>query len=802
MSINGGYGSSSSGNSVTAGGGYSQGKVDRAWVNNQSGLVATDQANIKADKIENKGALLGSLADNQTNIDTNNPIVYEDIHNYDNSEQRGASAQLSVGSQFTSSGQSTNSGSSGQKSLTLSMQNQSSESKQTSYATIGTGSIKVNGIEQTADQLKGLNRDMSNTTSATTSQITHALNAKVDLDLRFFTKDGRASIANDFNNFGGNILHVSEGITQWGKFVCEVGVGLYKFAGGDSEALTALEAGAKGISTNLKMDATTASDKDKEALKSIRDNNSVNLGWTADALSTYGDYMGYDGAINLYTDGKSFNDGTDMTLNMVQDSKGVFSDFTHELMHVAYGVQSEDAANFGSRIMTDAMSISNFFGGSSFSTESGVMRFIDESNPASNINMSMLLAGNAKAALVPEDQRQYSLTGAGEMARLGTGKITALFGININGDTAKEQSAAQKAFGAATGATSASADNLVNKLYGLQNVPQESANLPNDINEVKKDIKTTAGEMKTSLSTAEGRQQLLDSAVSNMNVAKTAEGTYNSLTAMSIIFAQNPGLLGDAGVNLGMNTIISTDLYAKGLNNSNMIYGALTIMGAGLVDTVGALGKEVKALEESAEIAKSFTEGAKTVKGFEATGKATIEEVAKITINGQEVTAADLASAIAGNGAVTNKSLMVLTDLPYNGASTMPKMTDAEVELAAIRSTFNPGSNQLVLGKYIDDTNPASYQNVAKEMKATYFQLPDDLPYNNLYPGDFQKIDSAFVNQQLKISGKEILTSHTPFNQTGGFGLEISTMKDEAGIVEYKQIYNDSLKRYLWKANK
>jgi len=441
MSINGGYGSSSSGNSVTAGGGYSQGKVDRAWVNNQSGLVATDQANIKADSIELKGALLGSLADNQTNIETNNPIVYENINNYDNSEQKGASAQLSIGSQFTKAGQPTDSGKVGQKTLTLSMQNQSSESKQTSYATIGTGSIKVNGVEQTPEQLAGLNRDMSNTTSATTSQITHALNAKIDLDLRFFTKAGRDSIADDFNNFLPNLTHSVGGIAAWTTFATyKVGQGLVGAIGGDSQSLNGILRGAQQGSAISKLNDPNADDRTKLALQDVLNNNNLNLGWTSKSYGMLGNMLGDSGSISFYTEGKSFTDGTDMYLNPTAGSANTLFAFLHEDAHINV-ITSEDAANYTASIGMMFQDIYNFVGGNSFSTDTGISQFTNPSNPASAINMKVLTSGNDAARPI-ENRQEFAkeltmvatngallLSGNGNRQTEGTSRTNSSFGV-------------------------------------------------------------------------------------------------------------------------------------------------------------------------------------------------------------------------------------------------------------------------------------------------------------------------------------------------------------------------------------
>jgi filamentous hemagglutinin len=232
-------------------------------------------------------------------------------------------------------------------------------------------------------------------------------------------------------------------------------------------------------------------------------------------------------------------------------------------------------------------------------------------------------------------------------------------------------------------------------------------------------------------------------------------------------------------------------IFARDILTSYPLYeaGSLLIEDGSIIKGVGIIA--IGGILDATTVAPIIGEGA-------AAGKTALKNIIK-----KEVAQAIESQAIktTAGKAVTNvfaksesKSLMIRTDLLNNGASTMPRLTDAEVEQYAIQSTINPNSNKLILGKYIDDINPASYQNVAKQMEATYFQLPDKLPFNSLYPGDAWRINAAFERQQLSNAEKSIFTTHTPHNQSGGFKKEIGLARDEFAIIEYGKTDNG-----LWK---
>jgi hypothetical protein len=140
-------------------------------------------------------------------------------------------------------------------STTLTFKNTGSESEQINKATIGQGTIIVGGVEQTENDLKGLNRDVSQSQVITKENyITGALDASVTIDNRLLlgfleqevkdengntvykedengnrvavTMSGYQSIANDFANVGTNtakaILGLTGTIISTGKTIYDV----------------------------------------------------------------------------------------------------------------------------------------------------------------------------------------------------------------------------------------------------------------------------------------------------------------------------------------------------------------------------------------------------------------------------------------------------------------------------------------------------------------------------------------------------------------------------------------------------
>ena len=112
---------------------------------------------------------------------TTKELEYADLEDRNVSRSSGFGLSTSVG---TSKGE----GLKASGATTLTLKNTGSEAEQKTKATIGEGTIIVNGKEQSETDLSGLNRDVSNTQEQTKEMITGALDASVTVDNRLFTE--------------------------------------------------------------------------------------------------------------------------------------------------------------------------------------------------------------------------------------------------------------------------------------------------------------------------------------------------------------------------------------------------------------------------------------------------------------------------------------------------------------------------------------------------------------------------------------------------------------------------------------
>jgi hypothetical protein len=165
-----------------------------------------------------------------------------------------------------------------------------------------------------------------------------------------------------------------------------------------------------------------------------------------------------------------------------------------------------------------------------------------------------------------------------------------------------------------------------------------------------------------------------------------------------------------------------------------------------------------------------------------------------INVPGKIVKAVKLGyeTAKIGKKVITSgQEIKVLIKIEEHSNSGVKKLTDSEIEKIAKESTHNPNSNMVILGKFEGNNVKTSYQEIAKREGATYFEIDDAL---NLLSLDKAKINQVFLRQQSSIPNKRIFTTHSPLNQTGGFGIELQLLKNEKSIFEYRKT-ND-----LWEA--
>jgi adhesin HecA-like repeat protein len=194
------------------GGGFSTGNkyTDSAWVKQQTSLTSSGKAEINVgNKTTVTGAVIGSES-GQMAFSTKE-LEYSNLEDRNVNRNQGFGINTSIGGNLTDQGalNLTPSGS-----TTLSFTKTGNEQHQTTKATIGKGTIIIDGSD-TANDSKApqeLNRDLTNTQEITKDQITGALDSSITIDNRLLTSSGRASIGKDFKNFDKNVVKGASGV--------------------------------------------------------------------------------------------------------------------------------------------------------------------------------------------------------------------------------------------------------------------------------------------------------------------------------------------------------------------------------------------------------------------------------------------------------------------------------------------------------------------------------------------------------------------------------------------------------------
>ena len=174
--------------------GYNRGKgsSDAAWVNNQTTIIGTNSVDITADTTHVKGAVIANITEGGTDggnlaINTNS-FTYEDIHDYSNSYESGWGIQTNLPIDLSGEG-----GALGiakdsilhpKGSTKITNKRKGQEKEQETRATIGEGTITIDGEEQGEDSvlLASLNRDIEAAQEVTRDQVTAASDYSVTID--------------------------------------------------------------------------------------------------------------------------------------------------------------------------------------------------------------------------------------------------------------------------------------------------------------------------------------------------------------------------------------------------------------------------------------------------------------------------------------------------------------------------------------------------------------------------------------------------------------------------------------------
>ncbi|AKL98196.1 hemagglutinin repeat-containing protein [Endomicrobium proavitum] len=223
-SLLGGEKSNAGNNSIGAGFNTGNDYTDSAWVTEQTSLTGGNNVNINVgNKTTVTGAVINSESNNLTL--TTKELEHSDIEDRNITESKGFGLSTSIGTTQSDKGK-TNVAPNG--STTLTLKNTGEEKEQKTKATIGNGTIIIGGVEQTENDLQGLNRNTETTQETTKDIITGALDASATIDNRALLgfiktevkdKDGKVigyttgyqSIANDFENLPGNAVKATAG---------------------------------------------------------------------------------------------------------------------------------------------------------------------------------------------------------------------------------------------------------------------------------------------------------------------------------------------------------------------------------------------------------------------------------------------------------------------------------------------------------------------------------------------------------------------------------------------------------------
>jgi hypothetical protein len=213
--------------SNSAGGGFNTGKSnhDSAWVSDQTELTGgTVDINV-AGKTTITGAEIasgnydenGKFVDNGNLNLATNELEYNDLHDFNTSNESGFGVQTNIGGSTNKQGESFHPSGS----TTISVKDTGYESEQINRATIGGGAITITGGSNS--DLTGLNRDVSLAQELTKDLITGALNGSFTIDNRVFTETGWNDIISDHEVAAETALQAGGYIVdQVSKFMVDV----------------------------------------------------------------------------------------------------------------------------------------------------------------------------------------------------------------------------------------------------------------------------------------------------------------------------------------------------------------------------------------------------------------------------------------------------------------------------------------------------------------------------------------------------------------------------------------------------
>ena len=185
--------------SGNAGYGQNSSSEDSQWVSNQSTLIGGGKVNITADKTTVTGGMIANASrDENGNLQdlggmnlVTDELILNDLQDHNKSSSKGINANVSAGWAKGSGSQTGHvTGTS-----TVGLQKGGHNTEQTTYATLGGGTVTKKNGEQ--HDLTNTNRDLNNTQVITKEQQTAGLDANITVDHRLLSEGGRNAIKED-----------------------------------------------------------------------------------------------------------------------------------------------------------------------------------------------------------------------------------------------------------------------------------------------------------------------------------------------------------------------------------------------------------------------------------------------------------------------------------------------------------------------------------------------------------------------------------------------------------------------------
>lgn len=172
------HGSSDNQNNTSTGAGLTYGKYDKEWVTDQSSIIGRENSDIK---VEGNTHLEGGLLGGKDTTLTTGTLTYNDINDHEKGTNIGISGDIS--------GSTKSEDESNQKTVEGSYS--AVDREQITHATVGDGTIIVNGQEENPE---GLNRDESKAQEITKDVNVDTVNAKYNSQAREWAVDELESI--------------------------------------------------------------------------------------------------------------------------------------------------------------------------------------------------------------------------------------------------------------------------------------------------------------------------------------------------------------------------------------------------------------------------------------------------------------------------------------------------------------------------------------------------------------------------------------------------------------------------------